>query len=122
SKTNCLAPLPVPLLTLPLQRRPGRSGSLLCRAQVLLICRGSVVAKTPSRFEGSQSVLMFLPLFYMTAMCRSAVFAVAFALSAIAESDYRNVGLRLLEAMLNGGTVGYVADIMSEISENMATE
>ncbi|WP_162502868.1 hypothetical protein [Treponema endosymbiont of Eucomonympha sp.] len=43
-------------------------------------------------------------------------------LAEIAESDYRNVGLRLLEAMLNGGTVGYVADIMSEISENMATE
>ncbi len=43
-------------------------------------------------------------------------------LAEIAESDYRDVRLRLLEAMLNGGTVGYVADIMSEISENMATE
>jgi hypothetical protein len=42
------------------------------------------------------------------------------ALAEIALSDDGDVQLRLLDAMFNGGTVGEIADIMAQISDEMA--
>ncbi|MDR3122738.1 MAG: hypothetical protein LBU16_03040 [Treponema sp.] len=44
------------------------------------------------------------------------------ALAEIAQSENGDVQLRLIDAMFTGGTVGEIADIMAEISEDLANE
>jgi hypothetical protein len=44
------------------------------------------------------------------------------ALAEIAQSENGDVQLRLIDAMFTGGTVGEIADIMAEISEDMAND